>query len=142
MQSRYFFQKANSKRYKIKHIKLLIKFLVAAIFNSGFNFVLFNLIFFSTDFQLLIFSYISSSFFVTILAYYINKNYVFEKHKVTKKNIFSFFFTEFFLTLMTVLFYKFFEIYLPLTTILSVAMIFSIRIILTFILYKIYVFKS
>ena len=125
----------------INHTKILSKFILATGFNSGFNFVMFSSIFFLLNFEFIVFSYITSSVVTTILAYFINKYFVF-KNENKVNNFTKFIFIELLLIFLTTICFELIDNYFNITLINSVILIFSIRIVISYIAYKYYVFKE
>lgn len=122
----------NSEQHK------LVRFLLVAILNSCFNVCLLLILLIFLGQNSLTYSYIVASTITTLLAYLLNKFYVFS----SKSSVFlRFLIVEVFFILLTVFLFEALLLILNLNTLPSIALLYSLRLILSFIFYKNFVFK-
>lgn len=124
-----------------KHFNKFSKFLIGVGANSLFNFLLFNLLFLIFEYSYITYAYIISCFIATITAYLINRKFVF-RNKTRVSNFKNFFILEMVLVCLTVLIFKIVnEIYF-FSVLFSIIILYSIRLIITYIVYFHFIFKE
>ncbi len=125
---------------QIEKASILLRFVFSAAFNSILNFLLFNILLFLYEYKVFSTLYFFSSLAVTLLAYFINKNFVFSKRNF-KNSFAKFLSVELFLTITTIGLFHLCNFILDLSMIASILGIYFIRLLITFSFYKNFVFK-
>ena len=120
-------------------INVVLRFFSATALNSFINFCLFSAVVFVFGYNYILTSYFLSSMFVLFFAYLLMKNFVF---KSKDHKFFEFFLLECGLILLTCCLYFAINLFWSNTNIVGVFLIYGLRLLLSFFIYKKLFIKS